>query len=76
MPSSASDRAASGSRESITLLAELGPELHILREVEPAQIECRGGESLVAEGVRRMRAGLVRIDPGYDGEYGNVQLLG
>ena len=59
-----------------TLLAELGPELHILRELEPGQIECRGGEPLVAEGVRRMRAGKVRIDPGYDGEYGRVHLFG
>jgi uncharacterized protein (TIGR00375 family) len=58
-----------------TLLAELGPELHILRELDPGQIERRGGEPLVAEGVRRMRAGKVRIDPGYDGEFGRVHLL-
>lgn len=57
------------------LLAELGPELHILRELDPGQIESRGGEPLVAEGVQRMRAGKVCIDPGYDGEYGRVHLF-
>ena len=57
------------------LLAELGPELHILREVEPGQIELDGGEPLIAEGVRRMRAGRVRIEPGFDGQYGRVHLF-
>ena len=57
------------------LLSELGPELCILRAVEPEQIERRGGQALVAEGIRRMRTGRVRIDPGYDGEYGRVHLF-
>ena len=56
------------------LLAELGPELHILRVVEPVEI-ARCGEGLVAEGVRRMRAGEVEIQPGYDGEFGTVQVF-
>lgn len=56
------------------MLAELGPELAILREVSPEAI-ARCGEPLVAEGVRRMRAGEVEIAAGYDGEYGRIQVF-
>ena len=56
------------------LLAALGPELTILRSASAAAIAACG-ENLVAEGVRRMRAGSVDILPGYDGEYGKVRLF-
>lgn len=56
------------------LLTALGTELHILRAVPVEQI-ARCGEGLVAEGVRRMRAGQVQIAAGYDGEYGTIQLF-
>ena len=56
------------------LLSQLGNELHILRQVDVARIE-EVGQSLVAEGVRRMRTGEVRIDPGYDGEFGVIELF-
>ena len=56
------------------MLAELGPELGILRDVSPEAIAgC--GEPLVAEGVRRMRAGEVEIAAGYDGVYGRIQVF-
>lgn len=56
------------------MLAELGPELAILRDESPEAIAgC--GEPLVAEGVRRMRAGEVEIAAGYDGEYGRIQVF-
>ena len=56
------------------LLQRLGPELDILRHVEPERIaQC--GQPLVAEGVRRMREGRVTIAPGYDGEYGVIQVF-
>ena len=56
------------------LLAELGPELGILRRAEPVAIEnCAG--ALVAEAVRRMRSGEVDIYPGHDGEYGVVSVF-
>jgi len=58
------------------LLAELGPELHILRTVDAGRIERVSGEPLIATGVTNMREGQVRIDPGYDGEYGKVHLIG
>ena len=56
------------------LLAELGPELGILRRADPAAIEACAGV-LVAEGVRRMRSGEVDIYPGHDGEYGIISMF-
>ena len=56
------------------LVANLGPELDVLRTVDIARI-ARFAEPLVAEGVRRMRAGEVMISPGYDGEYGKIQVF-
>ncbi len=57
------------------LLAQLGPELAILQDVPLEQIE-RAGGGLLAEGIRRMRAGEVVIAGGYDGEYGVIKLFG
>lgn len=57
-----------------TLLSSLGPEFHILREAPLADVEQAAG-SCIAEGLRRLRAGQVVRDPGYDGAYGTVSLL-
>ncbi len=56
------------------LLHKFGPELHILREVEIDAIASEAGP-LIAEGIRRLRAGEVMIKPGYDGEYGVISLF-
>jgi uncharacterized protein (TIGR00375 family) len=56
------------------LITELGPELFILREAQIADIEQQGGP-LVAEGIRRLRAGKVEVQPGYDGEFGKIKIL-
>ena len=56
------------------LLAEIGPELEVLRRAGLAAIESCAGP-LVAEGVRRMRCGEVDIYPGHDGEYGVVSVF-
>jgi uncharacterized protein (TIGR00375 family) len=56
------------------LLAGLGNELFILREASLENIERIAG-GVVAEGVRRMRAGEVNIAAGYDGEYGIIHLF-
>ena len=56
------------------LLEQLGPELPLLRGADPERIAACG-EPLVAEGVRRMRQGRVAIAPGYDGEYGVIQVF-
>ncbi len=56
------------------LLARLGPELSILREVPGEDLASAGGPVL-AEAVGRMRRGEVQIAGGYDGEFGKVKLL-
>ena len=45
------------------LLAEVGPELYILREAESAEISAVGGE-LLARAIAKMRAGAVHADGG------------
>ena len=56
------------------LLRHIGPELFVLRQAPLEDIERRAG-ALVAEGVRRLRAGRVDIRPGYDGEYGKISIV-
>ncbi|WP_203914898.1 UvrD-helicase domain-containing protein [Rhizocola hellebori] len=56
------------------LVAALGPELDILTSVPISEVAAAGGE-LLAEGVRRLRAGKVTRVPGYDGEYGVIRLF-
>lgn len=55
------------------LLDGLGNEFSILLDVPIPDIETSGG-GLLAEAIRRMRAGEVSIAPGYDGEFGTIQL--
>ncbi|MGI9953408.1 UvrD-helicase domain-containing protein [Moorellaceae bacterium AZ2] len=57
-----------------SLIRRLGPELVVLREAPLEEIGRMGG-SLVAEAIRRMRAGEVEVLPGFDGEYGKIILL-
>jgi DNA helicase II / ATP-dependent DNA helicase PcrA len=57
-----------------SLVAAIGPELHILREAPLDQIGTAGGHDL-KEAVRRLRSGEVRRIPGYDGEYGVIRLF-
>lgn len=57
------------------LAKEIGPELYILREAPLDQIKEKAGP-LVAEGIRRLRAGEVLAQPGFDGAYGKIQLIG
>ncbi len=56
------------------LIHALGSELSILRKLPIADIERTAGKA-VAEGIRRMRAGEIELSPGFDGEYGKVQLM-
>ncbi|MEE2659470.1 MAG: endonuclease Q family protein [Candidatus Latescibacterota bacterium] len=56
------------------LLEQLGPELPLLRRVDPECI-ARCGQSVIAEGIRRTRSGEVSIAPGYDGEYGVIEVF-
>ncbi len=54
------------------LLEQLGNEHTILMDSPLDDIE-RAGSPLLRKAVARMRAGNVRIVPGYDGEYGKVR---
>jgi DNA helicase-2/ATP-dependent DNA helicase PcrA len=56
------------------LVAALGPELSILREVPLDDLRRVGGTRL-GEGIARLRRGEVIRDAGYDGEYGTIRLF-
>jgi uncharacterized protein (TIGR00375 family) len=56
------------------LVAALGPELSILRDIPLDEIR-RAGGSLLGEGIARLRRGEVIRDAGYDGEYGTIRLF-
>jgi len=57
-----------------TMLHRLGPEIEILRNIPLLDIE-RASTSLVAEAIRRMREGDLRIEAGYDGEFGTIRIF-
>ncbi len=56
------------------MLARLGPEFSILRDIPIDEIETAAGYA-TAEGIRRLRAGKVQLLGGFDGEYGTVSLF-
>ena len=56
------------------MLGKLGTEFEILREISTGDIEKRAGY-FIAEGIRRLRQGNVQRFPGFDGEYGTIQLF-
>jgi DNA helicase-2/ATP-dependent DNA helicase PcrA len=56
------------------LLSKLGPELEVLREAPVEDIEKVSG-AVVAEAVRRVRAGELSIESGYDGAFGKVSIF-
>ncbi|MBF0569785.1 MAG: DNA helicase UvrD [Candidatus Omnitrophica bacterium] len=59
----------------LDMLTRLGPELKILMDFPLKEIQAVGGDVL-AEGIKRMRAGKVSIAAGYDGEFGTVKIFG
>ncbi|HKT00465.1 MAG TPA: endonuclease Q family protein, partial [Rugosimonospora sp.] len=67
-------RAKSVESRLAALVAALGPELSILRDVPLAEVTRAGGE-LFGEAIRRLRAYEVRRTPGFDGEYGVIRLF-
>lgn len=56
------------------VVATLGPELSVLLELPLDEI-ARARNPLLTEAIRRLRAGDVRRDAGYDGEYGTISLF-
>ena len=57
------------------LLEKLGPELTILWALPLDEI-ARHASDIVTEAIRRVRAGELSIEAGFDGEYGTVKLFG
>ena len=62
-------------REYFNLLDRCGTEFEVLLRVSEEKLRS-ATQAKIAEGILRMRAGQVRIEPGYDGEYGKVHLFG
>ena len=56
------------------LLEALGDELSVLTEAPLADVEAVAG-ARVAEGIGRVRAGEVDVEPGYDGRFGTVHVF-
>ncbi len=55
------------------IVRRFGPELELLGFADLAPVEAE--MPLLGEALRRMRAGRVRLQAGYDGEYGQVRLF-
>ena len=58
----------------LTLLNKFGSEYYILHGISMETIE-RSGATQLAEAISRMRRGELSINPGYDGEFGKIQIF-
>jgi uncharacterized protein (TIGR00375 family) len=56
------------------LIEKFGSEFKILHFLEPQQLE-NSGVPLLAEAIRRMRRGKIELSPGYDGEFGKINIF-
>jgi DNA helicase-2/ATP-dependent DNA helicase PcrA len=56
------------------LVASLGPELPMLLEIPLDDLKA-ARNPLVHQAISRLRAGQVRCDPGFDGEYGTISMF-
>ena len=58
------------------LLVEVAPEFELLLETPIETIAKLVPDTLIAEGIRRVREGKLEILPGYDGIFGTVKIFG
>ncbi|MCL5004380.1 MAG: endonuclease Q family protein [Patescibacteria group bacterium] len=56
------------------LIKTFGNELKILMEISENDLK-QAADPRVAEGIKRVREGKVKIRPGYDGEYGEIKIF-
>jgi uncharacterized protein (TIGR00375 family) len=61
-------------QEYTNLITQIGNELYVLLEADIDLIKSVGGAN-IADGIKRVRDNNVHIEPGYDGEYGKIQLF-
>ncbi|MBI4709279.1 MAG: DNA helicase UvrD [Candidatus Portnoybacteria bacterium] len=61
-------------REYRELLNRFGTEIKILMEIPKDELE-KSVKAEIAEGIIRVREGKVKVEPGYDGEYGKVKIF-
>ena len=61
-------------KEYHSILSRFGTEFNVLLNVEDDQLK-QSISARVAEGIIRVRKGAVKIYPGYDGEYGKIQIF-
>lgn len=57
------------------LVKNIGSELKVLLESSREDILEASGNAKIAEAVVRVREGKLKIEPGYDGEYGKVEIF-
>jgi uncharacterized protein (TIGR00375 family) len=56
------------------MIKSLGSELKILLDSQIEDVKNVSNE-IIAEGVKRVREGNIRIDPGFDGQYGKIKIF-
>jgi len=58
----------------LDLIKKFGSELKILLEISEEELR-KSVDPIIVEGIKRVREGKVEIRPGYDGEYGEVEIF-
>lgn len=61
--------------EYLRIINDIGSEFKVLLEASESELKASAGPG-VAEGIMRVRGGRVKIEPGYDGEYGEIKIFG
>ena len=69
-----SPESSSVQKEYKNMIQKLGAEFEILRNIPIEEIKNASGY-LISEGIERLRSGKVERIPGFDGEYGTIQLF-